>query len=147
MTDHPRDRALPWGSARCVRLRQNRARLDGAVGVAEWFLSASGRGNPATELDLRRDDGLAWSAGNAVTPLIHGEAYLPELLRCVRLMQSGDLLLFTDWRGDPDELLDGAGSEVSQVLCQAASRGVVVKGLVWRSHLDRFALPRSAQTT
>jgi phosphatidylserine/phosphatidylglycerophosphate/cardiolipin synthase-like enzyme len=109
------------------------------VGVAEWFLSASGRGNDASELDRRRDDGLAWSAGNAVTPLIHGAAYFAELLRCVRLMRSGDLLLFTDWRGDPDERLDGAGSEVSRVLCEAARRGVVVRGLVWRSHLDRFA--------
>jgi phosphatidylserine/phosphatidylglycerophosphate/cardiolipin synthase-like enzyme len=109
------------------------------VGVAEWFLSAAGRGNPATELDRRRDDGLAWSVGNEVTPLIHGRTYFPELLRCVEQMQSGDVLLFTDWRGDPDERLDGPGSEVSRVLCEAASRGVVVKGLIWRSHLDRFA--------
>ena len=109
------------------------------MGVAEWFLSASERGNAATQLDRRHDDGLAWSAGNDVKPLVHGGAYFPELLRCVRLMQSGDLLLFTDWRGDPDQLLDGPGSEVSRVLCEAASRGVVVKGLIWRSHLDRFA--------
>ncbi|MGI8761625.1 MAG: phospholipase D family protein [Jatrophihabitantaceae bacterium] len=109
------------------------------MGAAEWFLSASGRGNDATELDRRRDDGLAWSTGNSVTPLIHGQAYFPELLRSVGLMQSGDLLLFTDWRGDPDERLAGAGSEISRVLCAAAGRGVVVKGLVWRSHLDRFA--------
>ena len=109
------------------------------MGAAEWFLSASGRGNASTELDRRCDDGLAWSTGNSVTPLIHGQAYFPELLRSVGLMQSGDLLLFTDWRGDPDELLDGPGSEVSRVLCAAARRGVVVKGLVWRSHLDRFA--------
>ena len=51
------------------------ARLDGWVGAADWFLSASGRGNDATELDRRRDDGLAWSTGNSVTPLIHGQAY------------------------------------------------------------------------
>ncbi len=109
------------------------------MGVAEWFLSASGRGNRATQLDRRHGDGLAWSAGNEVQPLIHGAEYFPELLRCIRLMHSGDLLLFTDWRGDPDELLDGPGSEVARVLCDAANRGVVVKGLIWRSHLDRFA--------
>jgi phosphatidylserine/phosphatidylglycerophosphate/cardiolipin synthase-like enzyme len=44
--------------------------------------------------------------------------------------------MFTDWRGDPDERLDGPGTEVSRVFAQAAGRGVVVKGLVWRSHLD-----------
>lgn len=71
---------------------------------------------------------------------MHGAVYFSHLLRCVRSMQAGDLLLFTDWRGDPDERLDGSGSEVSRVLADAASRGVIVKGLVWRSHLDRFAL-------
>ncbi|MFI1399958.1 hypothetical protein [Streptomyces sp. NPDC020681] len=45
---------------------------------------------------------------------------------------------FTDWRGDPDERLVGHGSEIGTVLCEAAERGVIVKGLVWRSHLDRF---------
>ena len=53
-------------------------------------------------------------------------------------MQSGDLLLFTDWRGDPDERLNGPGSEVATVFAAAARRGVKVKGLLWRSHLDRF---------
>jgi phosphatidylserine/phosphatidylglycerophosphate/cardiolipin synthase-like enzyme len=109
------------------------------VGVADWFLSAYGRGNPATQLDRRHSDGLAWSAGNDVRPLIHGATYFPELLRCVRQLRSGDLLLFTDWRGDPDERLDGPGTEVSRVLCDAARRGVVVKGLIWRSHLDRLS--------
>jgi phosphatidylserine/phosphatidylglycerophosphate/cardiolipin synthase-like enzyme len=109
------------------------------VAVTDWFLSAAERGNPATQLDRRRDDGLAWSAGNDVQPLIHGESYFAELLRCVRLMRSGDLLLFTDWRGDPDERLDGPGTEVSRVMCDAASSGVVVKGLIWRSHLDRLS--------
>ncbi|MCW2658090.1 MAG: phospholipase, partial [Jatrophihabitans sp.] len=86
------------------------------MGVADWFLSAYGRGNPATQLDRRHSDGLAWSAGNDVRPLIHGATYFPELLRCVRQLRSGDLLLFTDWRGDPDERLDGPGTEVSRVL-------------------------------
>ena len=105
----------------------------------DWFLTADQRGNPATRLDSDHPDGLAWTSGNEVTPLIHGGSYFPELLRCVRAMRSGDLLLFTDWRGDPDERLDGPDTEVSRVFCEAASRGVVVKGMVWRSHLDRFA--------
>jgi phosphatidylserine/phosphatidylglycerophosphate/cardiolipin synthase-like enzyme len=107
--------------------------------VGDWFLSSAQRGNPATVLDRRHGDGAAWTAGNDVQPLVHGAAYFPELLRCLRDMRAGDLLLFTDWRGDPDELLDGAGTEVARVLREAARRGVVVKGLVWRSHLDRFA--------
>jgi phosphatidylserine/phosphatidylglycerophosphate/cardiolipin synthase-like enzyme len=109
------------------------------VAVAEWFLSPSGRGNDATVLDRRHADGHAWTAGNDVRPLVHGSVYFPELRRCIEQLRAGDLLLFTDWRGDPDELLDGPGTEVSRVLCAAAARGVVVKGLIWRSHLDRLS--------
>jgi phosphatidylserine/phosphatidylglycerophosphate/cardiolipin synthase-like enzyme len=74
-----------------------------------------------------------------VHPLVHGKAYFAELLRCVRSMRAGDFVFFTDWRGDPDEQLDGPGSEISQVLSDAAARGVVVKGLIWRSHLDKLS--------
>ena len=107
--------------------------------VHDWFLTASQRGNPSTSLDRRHHDGSSWTAGNDVRALVHGATYFPELLRCVQAMRTGDLLLFTDWRGDPDQLLDGPGTEVSRMLCDAAERGVVVKGLIWRSHLDRFA--------
>ena len=44
--------------------------------------------------------------------------------------------MFTDWRGDPDEALDDSGTAVSTVMCEAAERGVIVKGLIWRSHFD-----------
>ena len=115
------------------------ARLNGTVGVREWFLSAAERGNLVTVLDSRHREGEAWSFGNDVQPLVHGDAYFPELVRCVQAMQAGDLLLFTDWRGDPDQLLNGPDTEVSQVFMRAAQAGVVVKGLVWRSHFDRFA--------
>jgi hypothetical protein len=71
-------------------------RIDG------WFLTAGERGNAATRLDVRRGDGTAWSGGNEVRPLIHGVAHLAELLARVFALQAGDLLLFTDWRGDPD---------------------------------------------
>jgi phosphatidylserine/phosphatidylglycerophosphate/cardiolipin synthase-like enzyme len=109
------------------------------VHVDEWFLTADERGNPATRLDCRHTDGSAWSTGNDVTVLVHGMSYFTELLRSVRLMRAGDLLLFTDWRGDPDQRLDEAGNQVSRVFADAAARGVVVKGLLWRSHLDQFA--------
>ena len=106
--------------------------------LADWFLTPAERGNPDTELDRRHPGGLAWTSGNLVTPLPHGASYFPELLRAVQAMQAGDLLLFTDWRGDPDQRLSPDAS-VSDVFAAAARRGVIVKGLVWRSHLDRFS--------
>jgi phosphatidylserine/phosphatidylglycerophosphate/cardiolipin synthase-like enzyme len=106
------------------------------VEPADWLLTAGERGNPATRLDRRRPDGKAWSEGNEVRPLIHGATYFGELLDAVRALEAGDLLLFTDWRGDRDERLAGPGTEVGTVLREAAERGVVVKGLVWHSHLD-----------
>lgn len=111
---------------------------DEAIGATDWLLSAEERGNPHTEID-RRHGGTAWTPGNDVRPLVHGGVYFAELLRRIRRMRSGDVLMFTDWRGDPDQLLDGPGTEVGHVLQDAARRGVVVKGLVWRSHLDRLA--------
>jgi len=108
------------------------------VELADWFLTPAERGNPDTELDRRHPGGLAWTSGNLVTPLPHGASYFPELLRAVQAMQAGDLLLFTDWRGDPDQRLSPDAS-VSDVFAAAARRGVIVKGLVWRSHLDRFS--------
>ena len=108
------------------------------VGLDEWFLTATERGNSATRLDSRHRDGAAWTTGNKVRPLLHGAAYFTELLAGIHAMRAGDLLLFTDWRGDPDERLDGPGTEVARVLAGAARRGVIVRGLLWRSHLDRF---------
>jgi phosphatidylserine/phosphatidylglycerophosphate/cardiolipin synthase-like enzyme len=103
------------------------------VTLSDWFLTAAERHNPATSLG-------AWSAGNGARPLIHGATYFSELVRCVAGLAAGDLLLFTDWRGDPDQRLTSSpDSEVSTVLCEAARRGVVVRGLVWRSHLDKLA--------
>jgi phosphatidylserine/phosphatidylglycerophosphate/cardiolipin synthase-like enzyme len=104
----------------------------------DWLLTAAERANPATCLDDRHPLGVAWSNGNEVRPLVHGATYFAELLAAASELRAGDMLLFTDWRGDPDQLLTGPGSEVAVVLCAAARRGVVVKGLVWRSHLDRL---------
>jgi phosphatidylserine/phosphatidylglycerophosphate/cardiolipin synthase-like enzyme len=107
--------------------------------TTRWLLHVTERQNIRTRIDSRHCDGEAWTTGNDVRALIHGASYFPELLRCIRAMIAGDLLLFTDWRGDPDQRLDGPGTQVSRVLCDAAARGVIVRGLVWRSHLDRFA--------
>ncbi|HEX3815422.1 MAG TPA: phospholipase D family protein [Mycobacteriales bacterium] len=109
------------------------------MAIEDWFLSIDERGNPATRLDSSRRGGKAWSDGNLVRPLIHGVTYFAELSAAVERMEAGDLLMFVDWRGDPDQLLTGEpGSEVSALLCDAAARGVRVHGLIWRSHLDRL---------
>jgi phosphatidylserine/phosphatidylglycerophosphate/cardiolipin synthase-like enzyme len=106
---------------------------------AKWFLSAEGRDNAATRLDRRHADGRAWTEGNLVTPLVHGSTYFAALSDAVCRMVAGDLLLFVDWRGDPDERLTGSpGSEVATCLADAARRGVDVRGLIWRSHWDRL---------
>jgi phosphatidylserine/phosphatidylglycerophosphate/cardiolipin synthase-like enzyme len=112
--------------------------------VRQWFLTADERGNPSTSLDRRHRDGLAWSTGNRVRALVDGAVYFAELYAAVEAMDSGDLLLFTDWRSDPDERLSGPGSEVGSVFASAARRGVDVRGLVWRSHLDQLHFSASA---
>jgi phosphatidylserine/phosphatidylglycerophosphate/cardiolipin synthase-like enzyme len=99
--------------------------------TTDWLLTSAERHNAATRLH-------AWSDGNLAEPRVHGVEYFQELLDRVRDMRDGDLLLFTDWRGDPDELL-APGAPVSTTLCEAALRGVDVRGLIWRSHLDRLA--------
>ena len=108
--------------------------------ASRWFLLSRDRGNPATRLDSRHPGHVAWSEGNLVRPLVHGARYFAELAGRVAEMRAGDLVMFADWRGDPDERLTGeAGSEVGAVLADASRRGVDVRGLLWRSHLDRFA--------
>ena len=102
----------------------------------DWFLTAEERGNPDTRLDSRHPGATAWTTGNDVRPLVHGAQYFRVLCQAVSAMGRGDLIMFTDWRGDPDEQLDGPGTELAAVLAAAAERGVEVRGLLWRSHLD-----------
>ena len=99
--------------------------------IEDWFLTASERGNPATGVPL-------WCERNQAVPLIHGSVYFDRLVDEVEALEPGDHLFFTDWRGDPDELMRPEGPTVGELFSAAAKRGVVVKGLMWRSHLDRF---------
>jgi len=104
----------------------------------DWLLTRPERGNPSTRLDDRHEGDDAWSEGNLVTPLVHGAAYFRALYEALTATRAGDLVLFTDWQGDADErLTDEPGSEVVEVLGSADERGVDVRGLVWRSHLDQ----------
>jgi phosphatidylserine/phosphatidylglycerophosphate/cardiolipin synthase-like enzyme len=107
------------------------------VTLAAWFLSPEDRRNPATDLDRRRQDSLAYTDGNAVAVLVHGSEYYPRLLACLAGLERGEWIHFTDWRGDPDERLNGPGTEIARVLAMLAGRGVHVRGLVWRSHADQ----------
>ena len=65
--------------------------------------------------------------------------YFDRLVTEVEALGDGDYLFFTDWRGDPDEKMRDDGPTISELFCAAAERGVVVKGLMWRSHLDKLA--------
>jgi phosphatidylserine/phosphatidylglycerophosphate/cardiolipin synthase-like enzyme len=102
------------------------------VDLTDWFLDARERGNPAYRLP-------DWCEGNAVTPLVNGATYFARLVDRVRVLRAGDHLFFTDWRGDADERLCDEGPTVGELFSDAARRGVVVKGLMWRSHNDELS--------
>src|SRR2546430_1564969 len=101
-----------------------------------WFLEAEERGNTATEIDRGHPRGRAWTEGNDVAAHIHGSFYFGALHRALGELAQGDTVLFADWRGDAEELLDGPGTAVGSVLAGLSRQGVDVRGLVWRSHLD-----------
>ena len=94
--------------------------------IVSWFLGDGDRANPAT--DLR-----AFTTGNLVAPLVDGRSYFARLHAELNATEPGDQVYFLDFRGDLDELLDGPGSAVGDVLGRAARRGVRVFGLLWRS--------------
>ncbi|MBB3036507.1 phospholipase D-like domain-containing protein [Hoyosella altamirensis] len=94
-----------------------------------WFLTDRERDNPATTL-------APWTSGNAVLPLPHGRTYFERLAHALDAVRTGDLVLFTDWRGDPEQLLTDDGLSIVDALVGAAHRGALVRGLLWRSHMD-----------
>jgi phosphatidylserine/phosphatidylglycerophosphate/cardiolipin synthase-like enzyme len=104
------------------------------VQLDDWFLTSQERGNTAATIDRRRGDGKAWTEGNRVEVLIDGAEYFARLYDELRMLEEGDWVHFTDWEGDPDERLVGAGTEVGRVLAELSGRGVHVRGLLWRSH-------------
>jgi phosphatidylserine/phosphatidylglycerophosphate/cardiolipin synthase-like enzyme len=98
----------------------------------DWFLVGDERGNPAYGLP-------DWCEGNRVVAHVHGAAYFARLAHEVPQLERGDHLFFTDWRGDADERLCPDGPTVGELFRDAARRGVVVKGLMWRSHADELS--------
>ncbi|ULE35815.1 phospholipase D family protein [Mycobacterium sp. IDR2000157661] len=99
--------------------------------LAEWFLTAAERVNPSWELP-------PWSEGNRAEVLIDGAAYFDRLVTEVEALGPGDHLFFADWRGDADQRLRDEGPTVAELLRAAAERGVLVKGLMWRSYPNRL---------
>jgi phosphatidylserine/phosphatidylglycerophosphate/cardiolipin synthase-like enzyme len=56
----------------------------------------------------------------------------------VEALGPGDHLFLADWRGDADQKLRERGPTVGELFRAAAERGVIVKGLMWRSHPRKF---------
>ncbi|WP_377640087.1 phospholipase D family protein [Oryzobacter terrae] len=106
--------------------------------LSDLFLLPEERENPDTSIDAHHPDGTAWSVGNHVRPLVHGAPYMAELHERVSALGEGDLLYFVDWRGDPDQRMTDDGATVSETFAAAARRGADVRGLLWRSHWNRF---------
>ena len=130
--------------------RQSRDESAEAPGVDDdqpwsgWLLTASERANQQTVLDDIHPGDRAWSLGNHVRPLVHGATYFAELAARIEETRPGDLILFTDWRGDPDQqLTDDPDSTVVRLLGDADRRGVDVRGLIWRSHWDKLSFSGS----
>jgi phosphatidylserine/phosphatidylglycerophosphate/cardiolipin synthase-like enzyme len=99
--------------------------------LAEWFLTSAERGNPSWRLP-------AWSDGNEAEALVHGATYFDRLVDEVEALGPGDHLFFSDWRGDADQRLREAGPTVAQLFRAAAERGVLVRGLMWRSYPNKL---------
>lgn len=99
--------------------------------IDDWFLTEAERGNDATRLS-------AWTTGNAARTLVHGRTYFAALADALAATAPGDLVLLAGWRADSDELLTDDGPTVAEAFSGAARRGVLVRGLLWRSHLNRL---------
>jgi phosphatidylserine/phosphatidylglycerophosphate/cardiolipin synthase-like enzyme len=115
-------------------------------GEGDWFLTPDERGNRASGIDRRNPDGTAWTTGNLVTPLVHGRTYFERLVGCLRELQTGDRMWFTDWRGDDDQVLTADGTRLGDLLVELAIRGVEVRGLLWRSHTKALGYQAEVHT-
>jgi phosphatidylserine/phosphatidylglycerophosphate/cardiolipin synthase-like enzyme len=114
-----------------VRKLTHKWAFHGVSVLAEWFLTSGERGNPNWDLP-------AWSEGNEAKALIHGATYFDRLVTEVEALGPGDHLFFADWRGDADQRLREGGPTVAALFRAAAERGVIVKGLMWRSYPNKL---------
>ena len=89
----------------------------------DWFLAASERGNPATEIDRRHGDGTAWTEGNDGAVLSTAPSTSPGCTRCCATRAPGDWVYFTDWQGDPDEGSPDPAPRSASVIAELARSG------------------------
>ncbi|MCW2622483.1 MAG: hypothetical protein JWL64_2085 [Frankiales bacterium] len=94
--------------------------------LPHWFLTDDERGNPASTI-------RAHTTGNQVVALVHGRAYFARLHECLQKLGAGDEVYLASFRTDGEELLDGPGTEVADVLVATVQRDVKLFGLIWRS--------------
>ncbi|WP_243794294.1 phospholipase D family protein [Saccharopolyspora gloriosae] len=99
-------------------------------------MTADERGNPTTTLDRRHPDGLAWSRGNLVHPLLDGVEYFHRLLSELTDIRAGDQVYFSAWIGDQDKPLDGPGTSLAALLFRALRTGASVHALFWWPYLS-----------
>jgi phosphatidylserine/phosphatidylglycerophosphate/cardiolipin synthase-like enzyme len=104
----------------------------------DWFLTSKERGNPMTEIDTHDSSVVGWTEGNLVVFLIDGVSYFDRLAEALSDLESSDEVRFVDWRGDADEMVSRDGVSIATIFADACRRGVDVRGLLWRSHSDRF---------
>ena len=112
--------------------------------IDDWFLTASQRGNPATDIDRRHapagapedvaTEDVAWTDGNDARVMVDGAEYFSCLFEELSACEMGDRVLLADLEGNGDERLAGSNTEVAEVFAGLARDGVEVFGLLWRSH-------------
>jgi phosphatidylserine/phosphatidylglycerophosphate/cardiolipin synthase-like enzyme len=106
--------------------------------IDDWFLAAGERGNDHSALDDLHG-GVPWTEGNLAEVLVDGLEYFARLYPILCATAPGDSVYLTGLEADADERLAGAGSEVGKLLGSLVKNGVRVRGLVWRSHIERYA--------
>jgi len=97
-----------------------------------------------TQIDSHRSRGVAWTEGNHVSFHIDGVSYFTKLAEAFTNLESHDEVRFTDWRGDADEHVSGDGTSIATLLADTCRHEVDVRGLLWRSHSDRFSFSSKA---
>ncbi len=106
--------------------------------LADWLLAPGERGNPATRLESRRPGEWRGRRGTRYDPSFTARCTSVNCSRPSAPNSRATCCCSPTGAAIQTNGLDGPGSEIGQVLCAAAERGVIVKGLIWRSHLDRF---------
>ena len=104
----------------------------------DWFLTSEERGNPMTTIDVHQPGLVAWTEDNHVDFHIDGVSYFTRLSESISSLEANDEIRFSDWRGDGDEVVASNGISIAALLANSCRRGVDVRGLLWRSHSDRF---------